>query len=362
MYTNADFQAQLSQIRNIHTKIEVINMNGQIIDSIGGLVVGGNVNISNANMVRRTLDITFISDRKTEIGVHSCLWINKKLKCYIGIEDYYGEIHWYNYGIFMLSNPSTDISESGRYISIKGNDLMEKFNRPFMYDTKFTVDTKISDAIQGLCALVGEENVLIEDDGRTLPYDLQFNPTGNLQDGLKDIVNLYMDYHAYYNTSGFFVFEKIKNRINDLTVWEFSNDMDVTISRSIITDYDSIKNRIKVIGKLGDDGILPMYEIKITGYDNILSIENIGERISVIEESKYVNEEQCKSRCEYEIEQSQNLVNTFTVEGIPIYLIDDCNKRINLIDNDVLYKCLIDSISMPLGVGTMTIQCHEIFN
>ena len=363
MWTNAKYQANLSTNRTIHTKIEVLNMDNKIVDYIEGVVESGNINIGNSNMVRRTLDITFVCrDDKLEISPTSPLWINKRLKVYIGIEDYSGKVYYFNQGIYILSDPTTDISVSGRRITIKGNDKMQLFDRPFLTDIKFNVDTPISEAIKGLCDMIGEKNVLVEQTEYKMPYDMQFNIGSGIQNALKDVVNLYMNYQAYYNIDGYLVFEKIKNRINDATIWDFESYMNTTITRSKVTGYDDIRNHVKVIGKINEDtGELPLYEIKIEGYDKPLSIENIGLRPEVISEDKYSNIQQCKSRCEYEIEKTQQLVNRFSITCVPIYMINDANKLINITDKGIKYKCLIDSITIPLGIGEMSITAHEIF-
>lgn len=361
MWTNGDFQTNLQKIRNLHTKIEVLNRKGQIVDYIDGKVVSGTINVNNGNMVRRTLDITFIVDNdKLEISPTSPLWINKRLKVYIGIENYSGKIHYYNHGIYNINDPSTDVSVNGRQITVNGEDKMSLFARPFVTDIKFTVDTPVSDAIKGLCTLIGENDVLIETTSYKIPYDLQFQVGSDMQSALKEIVNLYMDYQSYYNVDGYFVFEKIKNRVTDNAIWDFVEDADLTISRTKQSSYSDIKNYVKVIGKMLDDGNLPIYEIKITDNNNPLSMDNIGEKILVVTEDKYTKVEQCRARCEYEIEKAQKMGNIFNLSCVPIYMINDVNKIINIYDKGRIYKCLIDSISMPLGLGTMNISCHEL--
>ena len=363
MWTHAEYQTNLSTDRVIHTKIEVLNMDNKIVDYIEGIVESGTISIGSSNMIRRTLDVTFVcKDDKLEISSTSPIWINKRLKVYIGIEDYSKKVYYFNQGIYVLSDPTTDVSISGRHITIKGNDKMQLFNRPLLTDIKFNVDTPVSEAIKGLCDMVGETNILIEKTDYKIPYDMQFSIGSDICSALKDVANLYMDYQVYYNVDGYLVFEKIKNRINDATIWDFESYMNTTTTRSKVTGYDDIRNYVKVVGKINEDtGELPLYEIKIEGYDEPLSIENIGLRPEIITEDKYYNIQQCKSRCEYEIEKTQKLVNRFSINCVPIYLISDVNKLINIIDKGVKYKCLIDSISIPLGIGEMSISAHEIF-
>lgn len=363
-FTNDHFQLMFNRRRVLHCKIEILNRQDMIIGGLEGIVTGGSITISNDNMVRRSLDISFVANKTIEIQPHSLLWLDKRLKAWIGVEDVKGEIQYFNQGIYIISNPETSVSVSGRTITIKAFDKMHLFAQPFKFETKFNVGTPIHEAIKAIANLLGETKLIIESSEFTMPYDMQLAIGSDMQNALKDITNLYMNYQIYYNLDGFLVFEKMKNRVYDIPVWEFKDDMDFTISRTMISDYENIKNYIKCVGKLNDDtGIQPMYEIKIQGSDKTFSIENIGERATVITEDKYTEEEQCKKRCEYEIEKTQNLINTFSITSVPIYIINDVNRIIKVYDNDQEYICLIDGVTVPLSYdGTMQIECHQIFS
>lgn len=362
-FTNDHFQLMFNRRRVLHCKMEILNMQDMVVGGVSGIVLGGSITMSNDSMVRRSLDITFVANQSIEIQPHSLLWLDKRIKVWIGIETVKGDIEYFNQGIYVISNPETSVSVSGRTITINAFDKMHLFAQPFKFETKFDVDTPIHVAIKAIASLIGEQKLIIEQSEFTMPYDMQISIGSDMQNALKDITNLYMNYHIYYNLDGFLVFEKMKNRIYDIPVWEFKDKMDFTINRTMISDYENIKNYIKCVGKLNDDtGIQPVYEIKIQGSDKIFGIENIGERAIVITEDKYTEVEQCKKRCEYEIDKTQNLMNTFSITSVPIYLINDVNRIVKVFDNDKEYICLIDGVTIPLNYdGTMQIECHQIF-
>jgi len=353
----------LQQTRVTHTKIEVLNMSDNIVGEITGYCTDGSISIDVSNMVRRTISATFVADSKLEINQTSLLWINKRLKFYLGIEKYNGDIVWFNMGIFVLSNPETSVGLDGRTISIDGSDKMILFEQPFMDECIISANTPVHEAIKALAALIDETKLLIEETTYTVPYEIQVSATDDIDSTLKDIVNLYMNYHIYYNIDGYLVFEKTKNKLTDSVLWEFSGDKNLTISRSIVTDYDSIKNHIKVLGAVNDDtGIQPKYELKIEGVDNIFSIDNIRERRNCISEDDYTTIEQCKLRCEYEMEQVQNMSRVFTIDTFPIYILNDVNKVVVVEDNGQKYTCVLDSINIPFDASSsMSITCHQIF-
>ena len=106
-----------------------------------------------------------------------------------------------------------------------------------------------------------------------------------------------------------------------------------------------------------DTGYQPFYELKIED-NSKFSVQKIGRRWKSYEMSDYTTVEQCKQKCEYEIEQAQRLSNSFSIECSPIYLLNDVNKLIKIIHDGVEYICIIDEISMPIGLGSMNITAH----
>lgn len=363
MWTNEQYQLMFQRVREVHIKIEVLNQLDMVIDEIEGLSVGGNISIDNSTLIRRSIDVQFISREKLDINEKSRLWINKKLRLWIGIKDFSDKIHWFNQGIYLINNPQKDINADGGKISIKGFDKMFSYNEQLGNDIKYTAETPLHDAIRGIGEKRGETKFLIESSEYKVPYDLQFSVASKLIDALKNIIELYMHHQVYYNLDGFLVFEKYKNRVNDPFIWEFKEDADFHVSKNISFDYDNIKNYIKVLGKMDEEtGLQPKYEMKIEGLEKPYSIENIGEKLLVILEDKYINQEQCKVRCEAEIEKYQNLASTISITTIPIYLINDVNKIIKIVDDDEEFACIINRVNIPLSHdGMMDIQCSQLY-
>ncbi|MGL6175125.1 MAG: hypothetical protein ACRC1P_11020 [Cellulosilyticaceae bacterium] len=363
MYSRELVRLMLQPTKVIHTKIEVLDRFDTVVDEIKGYQTDGSVSIDSSNMIRRSLNMSFVAHKTLEINNKSLLWINKRLRVYIGIEKYNKEIVYFNLGIYVISNPQTSISVDGRNISIQGYDKMKLYDQPFMFDTVFEPDTPIHEVIIALGKLVGETKFMVEPSEYTVPYKIQVSPTDKVENVLKDVTNLYMNYHTYYNVDGYLVFEKMKNRLSDPVVWEFDGNKDLTMERDIGADYDNIKNKIKVLGRMDDKtGIQPKYELAITDNSNDFSIDNIGERKMCVVEDKYSNNEQCQARAEFELDNVKNLINLFTINTAPIYLINDVNRVVTLKDNNKLYKCLVDKVDIPLSHnGLMNISCHEIF-
>jgi hypothetical protein len=358
----------LQKTKELRVKIEVLDKNDMVIDYIEGITTDGSVDIKNDGIIRRNLNITFISNSKTNISKNSPLEINKRLRVFIGIVNYFDEVEYFNLGIFIISNPEKSISESGNTINIKGYDKGYLFQQnPFEYKTIFQINTPVGEAVKALGTLIGETKFMIEDYTYLIPNtELQYQADAKIENGIKDLQDMYINYQIYYNTDGYLVYETIKDRLNDPIVWSFKDSTDFHIEKTQSYNYDNIKNYVKVLGKLNETtAIQPSHVASVTGLDKEFSIDNIGKKASVFTMDKYFNEEQCMQKANYELEKSQNLANTITIDTIPIYLINDVNKIIEVYDydNDLTEKYLVDSISVPLNIdGQMSITAHKLFS
>jgi len=246
-------------------------------------------------------------------------------------------------------------------------------DNPFITTTRMDVNTPIADALKSLAKLYGEHKFMMDedivgDDGpRVLNKDYEYLAGDNIQEAMKEIANLYMNFDVYYNTNGYLVYEQQKNRKNDAPIWDFSGSDDFTIQRQITADYTKIYNDFMVYGYYNDDtAYQPTYQITLEGdayKDHPFSVENMGRKHSmVVEEDTYTTIEQCKKMAEYQKQQTENLINNFSITTVPIYQLNDVNRVVKVTDNGNSYTCLVDTISYPLDVSSpMTIGCHEIF-
>lgn len=351
-------------------RIDVLDKNDTKVDEIVGKVLNGTVTISNSNIERRQLSLTLVErkkDRQFRIDEKSPLWINKRLRPYIGLKNIHdnGKIEWFDLGIFVITNPSVSISNKGKIVTVNAYDKMHLWRNKFMDTTKFKVNTPYHKAIEGLCDLMGETKRSIEETEFMIPYDRENTPDQEIKNELEEITNLYMRYQSYYDKNGVFTFSSTKCLETDPIYWTFNkNDTKGTInSININYDYDKIYNNVKVFGCLNDDtGIQPIYETKIEDdFKERFSINNIGLRNVVFNEDKYTNIDQCKQKAEYEIEQSKKFGLSITIQTIPIYCLNEVNVNIKVADDDYCYICAIDEITIPLTVnGIMQITCHTI--
>ena len=346
-------------IQTLHVKIDILDINDNKVDTLDGVFLNGNITISNNDIVRRTINMDFFTTNKTKIKEGSCLWIDRRIQPYIGIEHSSKKIEWFNLGIYVISNPTETESANGFTVSIQGYDKMYNYHNNFMYTTRIDANTPIHEAIRLIGELNGETKFKITQNEYVIPYDRELTSETEMLDELKGICELYMYFQVYYDLDGYLVYEPTNTRSDDTIYWTFDNkDKKNEISRNVIYDFDSIKNWIKVIGEMDDEtGSQPSYELKIED-NSKFSVQKIGRRWKSYEMSDYTTVEQCKQKCEYEMEQAQRLSNSFSIECSPIYLLNDVNKLIKIIHDGIEYICIIDEISMPIGLGSMNITAH----
>ena len=75
--------------RIIHTKINVLNYDFQIVGEISGVVLDGSTyNIDATSDIRRTCSISLIpKDRSYNVEYVAKIWLDKYIQVFIGIED-----------------------------------------------------------------------------------------------------------------------------------------------------------------------------------------------------------------------------------------------------------------------------------
>lgn len=120
-------------IRVVHTKIQLLNWDEQVLKEIQGIVRSGSYNADGSSRVRRNLSLTFsVKDREDEL-IYKYLTADKKIKLFIGLENFTkrfteDKIIWFNMGIFILTEPSYSHSAESATISISAQDKMTMLN------------------------------------------------------------------------------------------------------------------------------------------------------------------------------------------------------------------------------------------
>lgn len=369
MITNDMVRVSKQTIQERHVKIELLDTNENVLDEIQGNVLSGNLNISDSS-IRRTINLSLaLTDKSFLPSSTGKIGMNKRIRVYVGTRDLVAEeIVWINLGIFLLSEPNINYGMDTMELSIKCIDKMSLLDGTFSgylkaSGTKILANTPIFDAIKATVGMHGENKIIVNDvDNMKIPYDLEFKTSNTIYDVIKTISELYMGYEFYYDINGYFIYQKIKDRKNDMAIYEFMNG-ELVVSESYKKDWNNIRNSIVVWGRLNKDGIQVTSTLKNENSNHPYCVQNIGERIFTVDDTKLQTQEQSDMRCRYELDLHSNDMESVSLNGIPLYFLD-VNNVISIINEElnVKDKYIIKSISLPFETdGQMSIQANKIF-
>lgn len=120
------------KIQTTYAKIITYSFDEKPLSSIEGRVTGGSIQGNGASAVRRTLSLSMVA-KPTIANIENIeneISINKKIKVFIGCQNNiygyknYGDIVWFNCGMYVISGANINQSTSGWTINISGKDKM----------------------------------------------------------------------------------------------------------------------------------------------------------------------------------------------------------------------------------------------
>lgn len=367
----ADYSAlHLQSIRRLHITVEVLDKDDKIVDVLQGLSTNGNINIEGTSLVRRTGSLNFILFEKLLPKIGGSLWMTNKIRIYAGIENLRtadATITHFCLGTFYISEPNVSISPDNRTISITLEDRMAMWEEEQL-ENKLIIepDTPLDVAIKSVLTVAGETQFgYIQPNDLLVPYQVEFAQGSSVLDALTKLMELYMDWEAYYNTEGFFVYQKMTMRYDRSATpaWIFPQDSPLLQSFDETYTYKGVKNRVIVFGSMNElTGVTPRSQADLVPSDTF-GADNIGIRKKIIVESSYIKKEQCDAKAKFELWKSSTLQESVTISSTPIYFLD-ANDIIELWNETVkeYVRYSIDSISYGLAIGdTMTISASKVY-
>ena len=131
MQYEADLLSQIDRQPNktIYIKLISLNYNEQPIQSIEGRATSGSINIDGNSAVRRTCQISMVTDT---LDISDYYWTLKtKFKVQIGVKNTVTgnpDIVWFDQGVYVISSFSSAYSSNGYTVNISGKDKMCMLN------------------------------------------------------------------------------------------------------------------------------------------------------------------------------------------------------------------------------------------
>lgn len=360
--TQNEYRVAKQNGRIIHTKINILNFNLQLVDEISGVVLDGSTyNIDATSDIRRTCSISLIpKNNKLVVEYGGELWLDKYVQVLIGIEDVQNnnEIVYSNLGLFLINNPSQVYDAVNNTITINGVDLMAKMTGMRNgYLEGITYQIKANENIKNVMTTIikdecGFPNYSIDEPLPTIstPNEFSFGLGSTAYNIVSQLRDINSNYQTYFDQEGTFWFNPIPSGENEQVRVDDDIWNKVLISYKKNYDFESIKNYIEVFGKTQDDGHTPYglaYEdnpnspfyvgdnfekrirIVLSGgeYDNIYPLSTYpkdDEVLSPIRREQRIKEfnSLAQQRANYELYTRCRLQDQVEINCVPVYWLD----------------------------------------
>lgn len=143
IYPNSFLETLMQQRhRTIYARITALQMDERPLETIEGRITSGSINIDGNSAVRRTCQLSMVSDT---VNISDYLWgLDTKFKLEIGIENQinknYPDIIWFKQGVYIITSFSAALSPTGYTINLSGKDKMCLLNGENGGNLPFEVD------------------------------------------------------------------------------------------------------------------------------------------------------------------------------------------------------------------------------
>lgn len=128
--TAEDLQLLKQSVKNIYSRIELLNENFTVIDEIHGYATAGNINVNADSDIRRTCTLTLVLANKDILrGKDKLIWLTKYVRVFIGYQNARtGKIQYYNQGVFAFGENSFVYSAQQNIVDLTCYDMMCNLN------------------------------------------------------------------------------------------------------------------------------------------------------------------------------------------------------------------------------------------
>lgn len=277
MFTQEQLEALNQSIRGKRIKIEVLNYNFKIIDTIEGEATDGTIDMDATSDYRMSCNLTMVVDShytgivetKYLVDKGNIIWLDKYIKIYVGIDDIYtGETVWYNRGIYIIDEPSYSYSITQSMLKISGMDLMfnlsdKRRGQLTDYETKIIVYDEqtgvLTDRVSMRETFINILNTYtnitkyylapMTGDLEYLPENLTFEAGITIYDMLSKLLSYLPGWEMFFDLDGIFTVQPIPSGVNDIV---YPLDINNTSMEEISVDFSNVKNLIVVRGRTHD--------------------------------------------------------------------------------------------------------------
>lgn len=255
--TQQDKEILYQNSQDYDIKLELLNKDFKVIDSLEGDLINCNLNIDANSDIRRTFNSEIhVANESYLVGSDKKIWLDKYVRPYIGIRSLRsGNMQWYKQGVYTMIGANYTYDQTTNTLSLQCNDLISTLNDDRdgqMLGYTITIEEG-NNARAVIISLLGDAGItkyLINDIDFEIPYDLEFNAGVTYYEILSKIIELYSGFEMFFDIDGIFTIQKIPTCETDdiMLSDEFLKKM--VISESPNYSFTDVYNYIQVYGQV----------------------------------------------------------------------------------------------------------------
>lgn len=257
--TQEDINIAKQSKKEVYIKIELLNKNYKIIDSIYGNVLSDSLNVDSESKQRRhySCDL-YVLNSSFLVSDNTKIWIDKYIRVYYGNKTMRAhEVKYYLIGTFTFLDMSFSYSSTNNTLSLACADLMSDFDgskNGVVSDHSLLIEAgeDIRTTVIGLCKKAGVANYIVQDIGKKIPYDLKYSDSITYCDIWTDICKLYDSWEFFFDVDGTFIWRQIPTGYSEPVILDDTVLRDLIVTEQLNTSFQNIYNVTEIWGTFWD--------------------------------------------------------------------------------------------------------------
>jgi len=257
--TSEDLQILNQSEIEVYSKLDLLNWNGTIIDSLEGNLTNDSFNKKATSGVRTSYSATLqVTDESFVFNTQRKVWMNKKVVAYSGYKNIRtNNIKWYKIGTFVYNDIATTFNETNNELSVSCSDLMCILNGTLggtvpQESLTILAGENARSAVVALLADAGVSKYIITDMDFNIPYDMEYGTGVTYYTILYDICSLYSGRELFFDKDGIFVMQLIPTCKDEDVYIDDDVLIPLVISENYAVDYTTVANHIILYGNTLD--------------------------------------------------------------------------------------------------------------
>lgn len=277
--TQDDIRIIKQRDKTIYIKVELLNKQFKILESLEGNLISDNLSVDRASKQRRSYSCTIhVTDSSFLVGSDKKIWIDKYIRVYYGVTTpRFPDTHWWLIGTFTYTDANYTYSATENTLSLTCADLMADYDgtkngQISGYSLLIHAGEDIRSSVVALLKDAGITKYVVEDIGKEIPYDLEFNDTKTYCDVWAEICELYDSWEFYFDVDGTFIWRQIPTGLDEPIIADDTLFHDIYIDETTNRSFSGIYNVTEVWGKVLELELEDRYADSSTYTDNVYSI------------------------------------------------------------------------------------------